>query len=99
MTTHLMMATSLGGRWDGSRSVSKSQTRARQLATTKDETSRLSNVRHLNRGEDGNDKEADNVNGARLDDNSPAAATAAFSPILQSSFSWLHSTANNNEVG
>ena len=35
-------------------------------ATTKDETSRVSNIRHLNRGDDDdeNDKEADNDDGA-----------------------------------
>jgi hypothetical protein len=53
----------------------------RQPATTKDETSRLSNIRHLNRGDD-NDKEADNDDGARLDVDSPAAATAVSSAIL-----------------
>ena len=97
MTTHLMMATPLGGRWDGSKSTSRSRTRARQLAKTKDETSRLSNVRHLNRGDDDKDKEADNDNGARLDDDSPAAATVVSSAILRLLISWLHSTADNNE--
>ena len=90
MTTRLTTATSSGGRWDGSRSTSGSRTRARQPATTEDETSRLSNVCHLNR---------DNDNGTQLDDDSPAAATAVSSAILRSSFSWLHSTANNDEDG
>ena len=54
-------------------------------------------VRHLNRGGDNGDKEADNGDGARLDDDSPAAATAVSSAILRSLFSWLHSTANDDE--
>jgi hypothetical protein len=66
---------------------------------TEDETSRLSNVCHLNREDDNNNEEAGNDNGARLDDNSPAAATAVSSAILRSSFLWLHSTANDNKDG
>ena len=95
----LTTATSSGRRWDGSRSASRSWTRARQLATTKDKTSRLSNVRHLNRdrGDDADNKEADNDDGARLDDDSPAAATVVSSIILQLFFSWLHSSANDGE--
>ena len=66
---------------------------------TKDETSRLSNVHHLNRGDNDNNEEADNDDGARLDDCSPAAATAVSSAILGLLFSWLHSTANDEEEG
>ena len=98
MTTHLAMATSSGGRWDGSRSTSGSWRRARQPATTKDKISRLSNIRHLNRGDNDN-KEADNDDGIRLNDDSPAAATAVSSAILQSLFSWLHFTAKDDKEG
>ena len=50
--------------------------------TTEDETSRLSNVRHLSQGDDDDDEEADNDDGARLDNDSPAATTAVPSAIL-----------------
>jgi hypothetical protein len=79
--------------------VSGSQTRLWQPATTKDETSRISNVRHLIREDDDDDKEADNDNGARLDDVSPTAATAISFAILRLLFLWLHSTANGNKDG
>ena len=69
----------------------------KSAATTEDETSRLSNVRHLNRGGNNNDKEADNNDGAQLDKDSPATTTTISSAILQLSFLWLHSTANNNK--
>ena len=83
MTMRLTTATSSGGRWDGSRSVSGSRTRTRQLAMTEDKTSRLSNVCHLNRGDDDDDdEEADNDNGVRLDDDSPAVVTAVSSTTL-----------------
>ena len=100
MTTRLTTATLSGGRWDGSRSASRSRMRARQPATTEDETSRISNIRHLNRGDDDDNKEADNDDSAQLDNNSPATATTLSSAILRSLFSWLHSTANkDNEDG
>ena len=95
----LMTAMSSGGRWDSSRSASGSRTRAQQLATTEDKTSRLSIVRHLNRGDNDDDKEADNNDGARLDYHSPTTTTAVSFAILRSSFLWLHSTTNNDEDG
>ncbi len=69
------------------------------MATTEDETSRLSNVRPLDRGDNDDNKEADNDNGARLNDDSPATATTVSSAILQSLFSWLHLTTNNDKNG
>ena len=66
---------------------------------TKDETFRLSNVRHLNRGDNDDDQEVDNNDGARLDNDSPAAATAVSSTILQLLFSWLHSTTKDDKDG
>ena len=59
--------------------------------------SRLSNACHFNQRDKDNNKEADNDNGAHLEDNSPTAATEVSFAILQLLFSWLHSTANNNE--
>ena len=69
----------------------------KSAATTEDNMPRLSNVHHLNWGDDNDDKKVDNNEGAQLDNDSPSATTAVSSAILQLLFSWLHSTANDDE--
>jgi hypothetical protein len=54
----------------------------KSAATTKDEMSRLSNIRHLNRGDNNHDKEADKDDGAQLNEDSPTVATVVSSAIL-----------------
>ncbi len=63
------------------------------------ETPRLSNVCHQNRGDNNDDnKEADYDDRARLDSDFPAATHAVSFATLQLSFSWLHSTVNNDNL-